>query len=205
MHVEVAPDGGGTVTASVAFDAEVMAYIPDLDQILRLDDVMATGWVIDQSRLDGGLVITLTKSFASQDQLAVVLAELEGPDGIFGRAELEARRNGAVTEYELVVDMRLERQVTDLIDPSIADVLDGELFGTPVRELERRAGRPLDETVTLVVTADVPGGSGRFPEVGVASLGQGPDELRVVGVARGDGGRCGHRSCGSGRGAGLLE
>ena len=66
VHVEVAPDGGGTVTASVAFDAEVMAYIPDLDQILRLDDVMATGWVIDQSRLDGGLVITLTKSFASK-------------------------------------------------------------------------------------------------------------------------------------------
>ena len=100
-------------------------------------------------------------------------AEFTGPDGVFGDATLTTGRRGAITEYELDLEIRLETSVEDLIDPAVAGLLDGELFGTPVAELERRAGRPLDQTVSLVVRADIPGGGGRFPDIGTAGLAEG--------------------------------
>ncbi len=166
-------DGSGRVEAEVFFDEGVLTWVTDLDQILRLDDVRATGWEIDQSRQDGGLLVQLRKPFGSIDQLTPILGEFTGPEGVFGDARLRTGRSGAVTEYELHLDIRLETSVEELIDPAIEELLDGELFGTPVAELERRAGRPLDQTVSLVVRAEVPGGSGRFPEIGTTGIGEG--------------------------------
>ncbi|MDG2111029.1 MAG: hypothetical protein P8N02_00255 [Actinomycetota bacterium] len=180
VEIDLAPDGGGTVTALIVFDDEVIEHVPDLDQILRLDDVRATGWVIDQSRSDGGLSVRLVKPFGSVDQLPAVLSELDGRGGLFGDAVMTVERSGAVVTYELVLQMSLDRSVTDLIDPRVADVLDGELFGTPVSELERRAGGPLDDVVSLVVSVDIPGGSGRFPDTGSVGLANGGDQELVV-------------------------
>lgn len=180
VEVDLAADGGGTVTALVVFDDEVLEHVPDLDQILRLDDVRATGWVIDQSRRDGGLAVRLVKPFGSVDQLPSVLSELDGPGGLFDDAGMMVQRNGSVTTYELRLSLSLDRPATELIDPGIADVLDGELFGTPIAELERRAGGPLDEALSLVVTVDIPGGSGRFPEAGAVSLADGGEHTVVV-------------------------
>ena len=170
VDIDVAADGAGTVTVAVVFDTDVLEYVPDLDQILRLDDVRAAGWVIEETRDGGGLAVRLVKPFVSVDQLPLVLSELDGPGGLFEGATLDVGREGAVTEYRLQVALSLDRPVTSLIDPGVADVLDGELFGTPISELERRAGHSLDEAVSFVVSAKIPGGSGRLPEDGVIRL-----------------------------------
>jgi len=180
VDITVDEDGSGVVKAEVFFDDGVLTWVSDLDQILHLDDVRATGWEIEKSRAEGGLVVRLRKPFASIEQLTPILAEFTGPDGVFGDATLTTGRRGAITEYELDLEIRLETSVEDLIDPAVAGLLDGELFGTPVAELERRAGRPLDQTVSLVVRADIPGGGGRFPDIGTAGLAEGGVFSRVV-------------------------
>lgn len=182
VHVEVGQDGSGTVSVEAGIDRRVLDEVPDLATILRLDDVRAAGWVVDVDETDAGLDIVAIKPFASIDQLPMLLAEVDGPDGLFTDATLDVGRQGAVTTYELTISMDLDRPVESFIDPAVALVLDGELFGTPVEELERRAGGPLDDTVSLLVTAAVPGGRARYPATGESPLvGPGPVELVVTG------------------------
>lgn len=178
MRVEA--DGSGEVEVSVAFDNGVLEAVPDLDQILRLDDARSTGWDTAQARDDDGLVITLTKGFGSADQLPDVLAEIDGAGGLFGPATLSTSRDGAVVGYRLEMTVRLDRRVIDLIDPSVAPLLDGELFGVPVEELEARAGVPLEDAVSLVVTATVPGGQARLPATGSVALSGGGTQVVSV-------------------------
>ena len=182
VRISVAADGAGVVTATVRFDDGVLFHVPDLDEILRLDDVRASGWVVDQRFVDGGLELEAAKPFGSIDVLPLVLGELDGPDGIFGDAALDVDRNGEVTTYALSVEVDLDRRVTDLIDPEVAEVLDGEIFGVPMAELERRAGGPLDEAVSLVVEIEVPGGEHRHPAAGASRLNDGG---RLILVAEG--------------------
>ena len=180
VDIAVEPDGSGVVVVDVVFDAEVLSYVPDLDQILRLDDVRATGWAIEQSRIDGGLAVKLSKPFASFDQLDPILDELTGADGLFGGSSLDTNRTGAITEYRFELAVQLDRPAESFIDSAVADVLDGELFGTPRDVLEQRAGADLNDVVSLVVTASLPGGEGRFPENGATSLASGRTESLVI-------------------------
>ncbi len=182
VAVSVEPDGSGEVQVTVAFDRDVVEAVPDLDQILRLDDVRSSGWDTGQSRDADGLTVRLTKSFESADQLSVVLSEIDGESGLFGPATLDTYRNGAMVGYRLDMTVRLDRRVLDLIDPSVAPQLDGEPFGVPIAELEARANGPLDEAVSLVVMATVPGGQTRLPAAGSVMLSEGGVRtLSVVG------------------------
>lgn len=171
VDVNVTADGSGDVTVDVVFDEGVVAAVPDLDERIRLGDLSDAGWDLTSAVPDdGGLRVTARRSFSSIEQLDSVLAGIDGPDGLFAGSGLVAERRDEVVTYRFHMDVSLDRTVTDMVNPAIAAALGGEPFGIPTAELEQRAGGPLDEAVSLVVRASVPGGSGELPESGVLTL-----------------------------------
>ena len=178
VTVDVAPDGSGTVAVTVDFDADVVAHVSDLRSQLRLDDVEAAGWVVDEPvELDGGgLRVRATRPVADAAGFASALAEVH--PALFPDTELELRRTFATTRYlwRSTVDRSLG--VEAFGDPGLTAVLGGELFGLPLDVLTERAGGPLEEMVTVDVAVQLPGGAAR--SLGAAPLGTSADELRLT-------------------------
>ena len=188
VDIDIEHDGAGEVIVEVAFDEEVMRWTPDLAELIVYEDL--AGWDVSQQVSDTTagqrLVVVASKRFASPAELAEVLAEIDRPAdgsaGLFRSATYTGSRDGARVRYELTLTVGLDRPVSSLVNPATADVLEGELFGMPIADIEARAGAPLDELVTLVVQASVPNGAGRLPESGAMTLNEGGTrELRVTG------------------------
>lgn len=188
VDIDVAHDGAGRVRVSVTFDEAIMRWAPDLAELIEVDDLI--GWNIsrqhEQTAAGEILHMVAVKRFANPSELAAVLAEIDQPpdgtDGLFGSATLTTERDGARLLYDLRVDVDLDRPVSGLVNPATADALEGELFGMPIAAIEERAGKPLDQLVTLVVQATLPEGFGRLPAEGVLTLNEGARrELRVSG------------------------
>lgn len=188
VDVDIAHDGAGEVTVEITFDEEVMRWTPDLAELITHDELV--GWDISQQVSDTTagqrLVVVASKRFASPAELAEVLGEIDRPAdgsaGLFRSATYVGSRDGARVRYELTLTVGLDRPVSELVNPAVADALEGEQFGMPIADIEARAGAPLDELVTLVVQASVPNGTARFPDSGAMTLNEGGTrELRVVG------------------------
>src|SRR5918994_2563544 len=87
LTIDVDDDGSGTVRVRVALDAEAVQNAQAgggmLEDRVRLGDLQAAGWTVSQWRRvpDGSASISLRKEFANADDLARVVAELNGDDG----------------------------------------------------------------------------------------------------------------------------
>ncbi len=168
------PTGAGTVELMVTFDEPTLEAVPDLLSLLRLDDARDAGWQVDFG--DGaaaGRVLTATKAFVSPEHLAEVLAEIDGPDGLISHGELRVVVDDTTVDYDLTVLVDARRSVFDLGGAMIAELLGGKVAALSPVELERRAGRPVDELVRVAVEAKVPGSSARLPTDGWLNLADG--------------------------------
>ena len=156
--MDVAADGSGIVDVGFAIDDETLGFLPDYEHLLRLDDLRRAGWVvIAPVRENDGLTwVRASKPFAQADRLRAVLAEIDGPDGLFSEATVVIERTFAETTYEASVTVDLNRTFSDFADSELALLLDGTPFGVPTPVLEERAGRPLDETVAVEVALQIP-------------------------------------------------
>ncbi len=194
VDIDIDQTEGGLVTVSVVVDDEVLDWAPDWAEQVETSDLVAAGWEVEISA--AGEMLSVQKPFDSPDQLVALLSDIDGLGGIgegidkgigksdepagstgsvglFGDPELLVEYEGAVSRYSLSLLINLEHDVADLIDPGIADLFGGNLFGVPTEELEKRAGKDLNETVGLVVRASFPQGSIRLPETGAFALNEG--------------------------------
>jgi hypothetical protein len=81
VDMTVEPDGTGTITLVATADAEVIAAVPTLADELATDDIIAAGWTIDGPTTlpDGGLTITLSHDFSSDEEATNLLNSLGPP------------------------------------------------------------------------------------------------------------------------------
>ena len=81
VDMTVAPDGTGTLSVVATADADVVAAVPTIAEELATDDIVAAGWVIDgpTPTPDGGLSITLTHDFVSDEEATNLLNSLGPP------------------------------------------------------------------------------------------------------------------------------
>ena len=77
----------GVVTVAVGLDADAVERCRRLEEQLRLDDLVATGWEITgpTEEADGFTWIRASKPFATPEEAGRVLAEVSGEDGPFQR------------------------------------------------------------------------------------------------------------------------
>ncbi len=174
--VTVEPDGSGTVTQAVGFDAAALARVGDLDQQLRVADLEAAGWTVDDPVVEDGMTwVRAHHAFADADEANVVLAQLSGPDGPY--EDLAVTRTSSVisTTTELTGTMDLSAGVAMFGDPQLNQTLGGDGSGGLVAKIEAEEGRPVGEMVDVSMTVDLPGAD----ETVSGALGSGPQPIDV--------------------------
>jgi hypothetical protein len=161
VTIDVADDGSGVVAVGVGLDPDATSRVPGLDEVLRLDDLTAAGWEVEGPQVedDGHTWVRASKPFADPDGLAVVLAEVTGPDGPFQGFALTEDRLLARTTYELTGTVDLSGGLEAFTDEELAALLGGEPLGASVEELEAQLGEPLADVFTMDVAVSMPDGT----------------------------------------------
>jgi hypothetical protein len=159
VGVEVEDDGSGVVRVAVGLDEEAMRRVPGLADQLELDDLVASGWTVRGPRRedDGTTWLRLSKPFASPDAAGAVLDEVSGEDGPFGGLTLEEDRSVLAQSWRFHGDVDLRDRLEAFGDADLRERLGGTSFGRTEDELERLAGRPLEEAMRFEVSVDLPG------------------------------------------------
>jgi hypothetical protein len=81
VDMVVEPDGTGTITFIANADAETVEAVPTLAEELVTDDIADAGWTIDgpTELPGGGLTVTLTHEFSSDEEATNLLNSLGPP------------------------------------------------------------------------------------------------------------------------------
>lgn len=158
VGIEVAEDGSGTVEVVVTLDRTAAERLGDPATALRLDDLREAGWETDEpSRPDGGgLVVVVRRPFAAPDQLAGVLDEIGGTDGIFRETELSISDSFSSTTYEFRSSVELTGSLEQFSDAELAAALDGLPLARSAEELAAE-GATEPDAATLRVDVQLPG------------------------------------------------
>jgi hypothetical protein len=156
--VTVDTDGSGTVTQAVGFDAAALARVGDLDQQLRVDDLEAAGWTVDEPVTEDGTTwVRAHHDFADADEANAVLAQLSGPDGPY-RDMVVTRTSGLLsTTTELTGTLDLSAGVAMFGDPQLAETMGPDGSVGLVAQVEAAEGRSVGEMVDVGMTVDLPG------------------------------------------------
>ncbi len=159
VGVDVADDGSGVVTVAVGLDPDAVARVGRLEDELRLDDLVATGWDISEptEEADGFTWIRGSKPFATPEEAATVLAEITGEEGPFQDFGVTRERSFARTSYGFEGTVDLSGGLEEFGDDALAVSLDGEPLGEDVAAIEARIGAALDEAFTMRVAVRLPG------------------------------------------------
>ena len=157
--VDVARDGSGRVTAGVGLDADAAKEVGDLATALRVDDLRTAGWDVAGPKKEGdGLTwVRVSKPFADPAHAAATMAELSGPDGPFRDFRIVRTRSLLRSRTTFTGAVDLARGLTGLSDPDLTARLGDVDLGLAVDGLRRRFGDDVAKTVTVEVTAGLPG------------------------------------------------
>ncbi len=158
VDIRVNDDETGSVTVGVGLDDAALARAGDLDQQLRLDDVVAAGWEVSgpQEEPDGLTWVRASKTFADAEQFTLVMEELTGPDGAFQDWSLAETSSITGTEWRVDGTVDLTGGPAVFSDPELAESLGGDPFGGTLAEIEQEEGRPVAEMVDVRVSVLLP-------------------------------------------------
>jgi hypothetical protein len=181
VTVDVDQDGSGTVEVAVGLDEEALAEVPDLDdsgsgdapdlaQLVRVDDLTASGWAVSEPSTgsDGFTWVRATKPFGTPEQGERVLAELTGESGILRDLQVTRSSSFGSDRYRFTGTADLGGGLEAFGDQGLATALDGEPLGEDVAVMEERLGRPLAEMLSLELDVRLPGAEATSwtPELG---------------------------------------
>jgi hypothetical protein len=189
VEVIVTPAGTGEVVVTVTADADVVDAAPDIAEDLRVDDLAATGWVVEgpTPTADGGLQVVLRHPFASLAEANAILTELGGPQGPLRDVTLDVGGTSGDLEWTLDGQLDFSAGLEALADPELV-ALTG---GTPWLELVGAQGLDPTEVAGVSFRATLPGvpvdtngstvppGSGEFS----ANAGDAPVQMSLRTVA----------------------
>jgi hypothetical protein len=159
VGIDVREDGSGTVTVAVGLDADALAKAPDLQQLLRVDDLRATGWTVAApvKDADGYTTVRASKPFANPAEAADVLSEVSGPTGPFRDFRLSRTRSFARTTIRFHGTVDLSGGLAAFADGDLAQQLGGRPLGDDLKAIEQRAGDSLNNVFEFQVAARLPG------------------------------------------------
>ena len=169
VTVDVAEDGSGTVEVAVGLDADAVVRLPDLDgdgaggpgdlaALVRVDDLVAAGWTVDEPVAeDGTLRLRISRPFGTPEEADEILAGLTGPEGAL--RDLHVTRSDAFgrTSYSFSGTADLSGGLEAFGDAELAAALDGEPLGEDAAAIEARLGRPLADAFAFELTARLAG------------------------------------------------
>lgn len=174
--VEVESDGGGTVTQAIGLDATAAARVGDLGQQLRVDDLEAAGWTVDDPVTEDGVTwVRAHHAFDDADEANLLLAQLSGPQGPYRDLAITRTSGLLSTTTELNGTMDLSAGVAMFGDEQLAQVLGGDGSGGLLARIEAEEGAPVGEMVQVTMVVDLPGTDQTIE----GNLGSGAQEIDV--------------------------
>ncbi len=160
VAIAVEEDGSGTVTVTARLDEDAAGRLGDPATALRTDDLAAAGWQVEEPATgdDGSLTLRAVRPFGSPDQLATVLDEVGGVDGVFRDAELSIEDGFASTSYGFSSSVELAGDLAQFGDAFLTSSLGGLALARTPEELAAE-GADDPATATLDVVVSMPGGA----------------------------------------------
>ncbi|MGH9117780.1 MAG: hypothetical protein ACRD0A_07845 [Acidimicrobiales bacterium] len=157
--VDVEESGAGTVTVSVGLDADAVARVPDLDDLVLVDDLAAAGWTVAGPARDAGGTtwIRAEKSFATPEQANAILSEISGPNGPFRGFALTRERALARTRIGIDGTIDLTGGLSVFSDAALAQSLEGQPLGEPIEQIEARLGEGVADVFSFELAVRLPG------------------------------------------------
>jgi muconolactone delta-isomerase len=166
LTIDVDDDGSGTVRVRVALDAEAVQNAQagggTLEERVRLGDLQAAGWTVSLwRRAPGGEAsISLRKRFANADDLARVVAELNGDAGPLRDLTLERDRGLLFTEYKVTGDADLSQLTANVsADPELVAQLTAQRVD--LAQIDQRLTQQINDAFRLRIRLVFPGGEVR--------------------------------------------
>ncbi|MBI2710067.1 MAG: hypothetical protein HYX34_10280 [Actinobacteria bacterium] len=165
VAVAVRGDGSGTVTVTVDLDRDGARRLPDLRDVLLVQDLRASGWRVDgpASTAGGGVRVTARRGFRAPSELPVVMDQVAGRSGALRGFRLQRTHRFAKTSYRLTGTVDLSRGIDTFADDQVTVLLGGKPYGRSPAELELLAGGPLADRIRFAVTVSLPGGTTGAP------------------------------------------
>ena len=182
VRVEVAVDadvdGAGVVTVGLGLEQGALDRLGDPTAALQLDDLRQAGWAVTgpEGRDDGFTWFEASKAFADQDELALVLAEVGGPDGPVRDVAIAEGETDTSRTYRLTGTVDLSPGLGAYADPELVSVLGEGTLASLVADVEAAEGRSVEEMFDVRVTATV----GDEAQVLAPRLGDPPQALDVT-------------------------
>ena len=160
IGVDAKEDGSGRVSVGVGLDTdavEKLGGVDNLRQIVKVDDLTATGWKVTgpAAEQDGNVWIRASKPFSTVDEAEAVLAEVAG--GPFRDFTLARDRSFARTTFRFSGTVDFSAGLESFSDPELTAALDGEALGQEIAAIEEQFGGALDRLVQVRVAVRLPG------------------------------------------------
>lgn len=159
VGIDAEADGTGRVRVEVALDRDAARRVPDLAKQLRVDDLRAAGWQVDEPQKtdDDGVTVEAVKRFRTPGEAAQAVEELSGPTGPFRDFELRRDRSFLKTKTAFEGTVDLSGGVENFGDDALRERLGGSALGFDPAELEQRLGTALSRVFVFRVVARLPG------------------------------------------------
>ncbi|MFZ9629482.1 MAG: hypothetical protein ACO3C1_09055 [Ilumatobacteraceae bacterium] len=163
VTVDMARDGSGTITLEAVADAAVVQAAPGLADDLRFDDAVAAGWTVDGPTAtdDGGLRVSLSRTFANVDEANVLLRSISGTAGPLrdvtfsrtGGVGSDGVPDGSGATVELRGSLGIEGGIDAFADPDVLAAVGASPYAA---DLAAAGVQPAD-AVSFRLDVHVPG------------------------------------------------
>jgi len=152
VDLTVEPDGTGTITMTATADGEVVAAVPTIADELVLDDVAAAGWTIDGpvATDDGGLTVTMSHDFVSDQEATNLLRSLGPP---FGQMTVQRGTTGDETTTQVSGLLGLTNGFQSFADEDLV----AAIGSAPFAEEIAASGATPETSMTVTFRASLPG------------------------------------------------
>lgn len=161
VEVDAAAGGAGHVRVTVTLDRAAATQVEDLARQLRVEDLEATGWVVEGPSPvaggDGSVRVHASKRFTSPSDAAAVIDELSGADGPFSTLRLTRHQGLWRTTTELRGTVDLAAGLGAFADPALDAVLGAPNLGLDPAAVERDLGGPLVDAVRVELVGRLDG------------------------------------------------
>lgn len=161
LLVAAEEDGSGLVRATFVIDEEALdALGGDLEDRLRVSDLLQVGWTVTTTPEEGGgAAVVAEKAFVDPDDLTVVIRELSGETGPLRDVRLTRSRSRFRTSFDFsgLVDLTagVAGSSLDPDDEGLVQSLADE--GVDVDTLSSFLGARIDEAFSFEIVAALPG------------------------------------------------
>lgn len=155
IDVAMVENGSGVITITAVADAELVARAPGLADDLRLDDVVAAGWVVEgpAATADGGLSLVLKHAFDTPEEATALLASVNGPDGPLLDVTLARKVFEREVELSMTGFAGATAGLASFADPDLL----ASVGATPWAAELAESGVPPADALALTVSADLEG------------------------------------------------